>query len=62
MNLERKNGKEFVEPDFELNNYIENKIKLFQEKADNLLADKKDIEKINDFFFKIVSEKIKNGD
>lgn len=61
MNLERKNGKEFVEPDLELNNYIENKIKVFQEKADNLLAEKKDIEKINNFFFRIVSKRIKNG-
>lgn len=61
MNLERKKGKEFVKQDFELNNYIENKIKIFQEKADNLLADKKDIEKINNFFFRIVSERIKNG-
>lgn len=61
MNLERKNGKEFVELDFELNNYIENKIKIFQEKADNLLAEKKDIEKINNFFFRIISERIKNG-
>ena len=62
MNLERKNGKEFVELDFELNNYIENKIKIFQEKADNLLAKKKDIEKINNFFFRIISERIKNGE
>ena len=62
MNLERKKGKEFVKQDFELNNYIENKIKIFQEKADNLLADKKDIEKINNFFFRIVSERIKNGE
>lgn len=61
MNLERKKGKEFVEPDLELNNYIENKIKVFQEKADNLLAEKKDIEKINNFFFRIISERIKNG-
>lgn len=61
MNLERKNGKEFVELDFELNNYIENKIKIFQEKADNLLAEKKDIEKINNFFYRIISERIKNG-
>lgn len=61
MNLERKNGKEFVELDFELNNYIENKIKIFQEKADNLLVEKKDIEKINNFFFRIISERIKNG-
>lgn len=61
MNLERKNGKEFVELDFELNNYIENKIKIFQEKADNLLAEKKDIEKTNNFFFRIISERIKNG-
>lgn len=60
MNLERKNGKKFVELDFELNNYIENKIKIFQEKADNLLAEKKDIEKINNFFFRIISERIKN--
>ena len=61
MNLERKNGKEFVKQDFKLNNYIENKIKIFQEKADNLLGEKKDIEKINNFFFRIVSERIKKG-
>lgn len=62
MNLERKNGKEFVEPDLELNKYIENKIKVFQKKADNLLATQKDIKKINNFFFKIVSGRIKNGE
>lgn len=60
MVLERKEGKETVVSDEELNKYIELIIKDLQKKADKTAAIDKNIEKINRFFYDIISNEIIN--
>jgi hypothetical protein len=58
--LERKEGKETVVLDEELNEYIELKIEELHKKADETAAIDKNIEKINRFFYEIISDEIIN--
>ena len=60
MVSERKEGKETVVSDEELNKYIELIIKDLQKKADKTAAIDKNIEKINRFFYDIISNEIIN--
>ena len=60
MVSERKEGKETVTSDKELNKYIEVIIKDLQKKADKTAAIDKNIEKINRFFYDIISNEIIN--
>lgn len=55
---ERKEGKETVVSDEELNEYIELKIEELHKKADETAAIDKNIEKINRFFYDIISNEI----
>ena len=60
MVSERKEGKETVVSDEELNKYIELIIKDLQKKADKTATIDKNIEKINRFFYDIISNEIIN--
>lgn len=60
MVSERKEGEETVVSDEELNKYIELIIKDLQKKADKTAAIDKNIEKINRFFYDIISNEIIN--
>lgn len=60
MVSERKEGKETVTSDKELNEYIELKIEKLHKKADKTAAIDKNIEKINRFFYDIISNEIIN--
>lgn len=60
MVSERKEGKETVVSDEKLNEYIELKIEEFHKKADETATIDKNIEKINQFFYNIISNEIIN--
>lgn len=61
MISERKEGKETVTSDKELNEYIGLKIEELHKKADETAAIDKNIEKINRFFYDIISDEIVNN-